>query len=277
MDAIVNNPKVSVLMPAYNAEKYIREAIESILHQSFRDFEFIIIDDCSTDKTWEIIQEYSKSDQRIIILQNEKNLGIAGNRNKLKKLAIGEYVAWQDADDISVNTRIEKQVAYMDDNLELGICGGFLQFFNSKGNLHIRKYKESDGDIRKNIFRFSPVAQPGAIIRKSVLDEMGDYDLNYPPAEDLDMSFRIGRKYKFANLQEVVIKYRENDNSATFTKLKTIELKTISIRLRYADDKFYKMKFSDHFYSILQYISIFIIPAKFKIFLFGCLRNNKKI
>ncbi|MEI7451808.1 MAG: glycosyltransferase family 2 protein [Candidatus Falkowbacteria bacterium] len=277
METEINNPKVSVLMPAYNAEKYIGEAIESILNQAFNDFEFIIIDDCSTDKTWEIIQEYAQKDSRIKAFHNEKNLGIAGNRNKLKKIAQGEYVIWQDADDVSVNTRIKRQVAYMDNNSEVGMCGGFLQFFNSKGNLHIRRYKENDEDLRKNIFRFSPVAQPGAIIRKSVLDEIGDYDLNYPPAEDLDMSFRIGRKYKFANLQEVVIKYRENNNSATFTKLKTIELKTISIRLRYADDKFYIMTFGDHIYSIAQYISIFIIPAKFKIFLFGCLRNNKKI
>lgn len=263
-------------MPAYNAEKYIGEAIESILNQTFKDFEFIIIDDYSTDKTWEIIQDYAKKDSRIIAFKNEKNSGIAGNRNKLKKLAKGIYIVWQDADDISINTRIEKQVQYMDQNPEVGICGGFLQFFNSKSNLHIRKYKKLDQDIRKNIFKFSPIAQPGAIVRKSVLDEMGDYDLNYPPAEDLDMSFRIGRKYKFANLQETVIKYRENDNSATFTKLKTIGLKTISIRLKYADTSFYKMSGFDHSYNILQYVSIFLIPNKFKIFLFNFLRNSKQ-
>ena len=275
MEEEKNRQKISVLMPAYNAEKYIREAIESILSQTFKDFEFIIIDDCSTDKTGEIIKEYADKDHRIKTFYNDKNLGIAGNRNKLKKMASGEYIIWQDADDVSVNTRIEKQLAFMDKNLEVGICGGFLQFFNSKGNLHIRKYKENDSDIRKKIFRFSPVAQPGSIVRKNVLDEMGDYDLDYPPAEDLDMSFRIGRKYKFANLQEIVIKYRENDSNATFTRLKTIELKTISIRLKHADNRFYNMSFCDHFYSILQYASVFIMPVKFKIFLFNILRNSK--
>ncbi len=262
-------------MPAYNAEQYISEAIESILNQTFQDFEFIIIDDCSSDRTWDIIQEYARKDNRIIINRNQINLGIAGNRNKLKKMAKGEYIIWQDADDISVHTRLERQVGYMDNNLEVGICGGFLQFFNDRGNLHIRRYKEHDQDLRKNIFRFSPVAQPGAIIRKNILDEIGDYDLDYPPAEDLDMSFRIGRKYKFANLQEIVIRYRENNNSATFTKLKTIELKTISIRLKYNDGKFYCMSMGDYVYSIIQYISVFIMSARFKIFLFNILRNSK--
>jgi len=267
--------KISVLTPAYNAEKYIREAIESILNQTFVDFELIIIDDCSTDKTWEIIQKYKEKDKRIIAIKNEKNLGIAGNRNRLKKLAKGKYVVWQDADDISMPDRLKHQYEFMEANEQVGICGGWLEFFNDKGQSSVRKYKETDVDLRKNIFRFSPVAQPGAIIRKSVLDEMGDYDLNYPPAEDLDMSFRIGRKYKFANLQEVVIKYRENDNSATFTRLKTTELKTISIRLKYAGGKFYRMTVGDHFYSIAQYISVFLIPTKFKIFLFNVLRNSK--
>lgn len=267
--------KISVLMPTYNAEKYVNEAIESILSQTFTDLELIIIDDCSTDKTWEIIQKYKEKDKRIIAIKNEKNLGIAGNRNKLKKLAKGIYVVWQDADDISMPDRLKHQYEFMEMNQAVGICGGWLDFFNDKGQSSVRKYKGKDEDLRKNIFRFSPVAQPGAIIRKSVLDKMGDYDLNYPLAEDLDMSFRIGRKYKFANVQEVVIKYRENDNSATFTRLKTAELKTISIRLKYAGDKFYKMSAGDHFYSIVQYISVFIMPTKFKIFLFNILRNSK--
>ena len=273
---MLNNPKISVLMPAYNAEKYIGEAVESILNQTFKDFELIIIDDCSTDKTWEIIQDYAKKDNRIVPLKNEKNLGIAGNRNLLIKLARGKYIVWQDADDISMLYRLEHQYNLMEKNEEVGICGGYLQFFDNKGITSIRKYKENDKELRKTIFRYSPVAQPGAIIRKSILDEMGNYDLDYPPAEDLDMSFRIGRKYKFANLPEIVIKYRENDNNSTFTKLKTIELKTISIRLKYADNKFYKMTLGDHFYSVLQYISVFIVPVKFKIFLFNILRNNKK-
>lgn len=106
-------PKVSVLMPNYNCEKYLPEGIESILNQSFRDFEFIIVDDGSSDRSWEIIQEYAAQDERIIAVKNEENLGISGNRNKLLSLAKGKYIVWQDSDDISLPYRIEKQHEYM--------------------------------------------------------------------------------------------------------------------------------------------------------------------
>jgi glycosyltransferase involved in cell wall biosynthesis len=271
----MKTPKVSVLMPAYNAEKYISDSIDSILIQTFADFEFVIIDDCSTDKTWDIIQEYSQKDKRIVAIKNEKNLGIAGNRNKLKKLAKGEYIMWQDADDISMEGRMQMQVEVLDKDSSIGIVGGYLQFFDETGDFNIRKYDSKDSVLRQNIFRYSPVAQPASMIRKNVLDKVGDYDLNYPPAEDLDMSFRIGKNYKFSNVQKIVLRYRETHTGATFTSLKKMELSTISIRLRYASSKEYNMRLSDHIYNILQYISIFMIPPKLKITIFKLIRNSK--
>lgn len=270
----MDNPKVSVITPAYNAEEYIAEAIESILNQTFRDFEFIIIDNCSTDKTWEIIQRYINKDDRIIALKNERNLGIAGNRNKGLSLARGKYIVWQDADDISMPTRIEKEYEFMEENPEVGIVGGYLQFFNEKENLSIRKYALDDQSLRKVIFRYSPVAQPAAMVRKKCLDEFGEYSLKYPVTEDLDMCFRIGSKYKFANLQEVVIKYRENVSSVTFAKLKKMELDTLEIRKKYAKGYGYNMTISDKIYNFFQYCSIFIVPSRIKIWLFNKIRND---
>lgn len=270
----MNDLKVSVITPAYNAERHIKEAIDSILLQTLSDFEFIILDDCSTDNTWEIIKQLSKKDNRIIAVKNENNLGIAGNRNKGISLAKGKYIAWQDADDISIVSRLEKQYQLMENNSDVGICGGFLQFFSDKGILGVRKYAPDDMTLRKKIFKYSPVAQPAAMIRKKCLDEAGEYNLKYPPAEDLDMSFRIGRKYKFANLQDIVLKYRENINSATFTKLRTIELNTLEIRKKYSTDLAYKMTLADRIYNFLQYISIYMIPSKLKIWLFDFIRND---
>ncbi len=267
--------KVSVLTPAYNVEQYISETIESILSQTFSDFEFIILDDGSTDNTFEIATEYAKKDSRIKVFKNEKNLGIAGNRNKLLTLAKGEYVAWQDSDDISLPFRLEKQVKILDKNKDIGIVGGGLQLFNEKGDLSKRLFSEQDEELRKKIFRYSPVAQPSAMIRKEVFDKVGNYDLKMPPAEDLDMSFRIGMFYKFANVPEIVVKYREHDKSATFTKLKTIETNTIGMRLIYGNTKAYKMTFVDEMYNLCQYISIFLIPTKLKIWLFNIIRNTK--
>lgn len=268
-------PEVTVLTPAYNAEKYIAQAIESILEQTFKDFEFIIIDDCSNDNTWEIIQGYAAKDERIIAMRNEKNLGIAGNRNRGVSLSRGNYIVWQDADDISFPRRLEHQYKFLEENKDVGIVGGYLQFFDDNGSLSIRKYAAYDEALRKKIFRYSPVAQPAAMIRKRSLDEAGKYDLRYPPAEDLDMSFRIGRRYKFANLQEVIVRYRQNNSSATFTQLKTIELNTLSIRKKYSVGAGYVMSAADKLYNLLQFSSVFLIPPRLKISLFNLLRNSK--
>lgn len=269
------NPKVSVITPAYNAEKYISESVDSILNQTFNDFEIIVIDDCSTDKTWDIIQEYAVRDNRIVAVKNDENLGIAGNRNKGLGLARGKYIAWQDADDISLPTRIQKQFDFLESHPEVGIVGGFLQFFSDDGRSSgIRKYCENDADLRKKIFRYSPVAQPASMIRKQCLDEAGKYNLKYPPAEDIDMSFRIGMKYKFANLQEIVLKYREHPNSATFTRLKKIELSTMEIRKKYSRGFNYRPTLLDVIYNMLQFVSIFIVPPRVKIWLFDKIRNN---
>ena len=270
-----NAPYVSILMPAYQAEKYIATAIESILNQTFQDFEFIIIDDKSTDRTWEIIEHYKDKDTRIKSLKNEKNLGIAANRNKLISLAQGKFIAWQDADDISCADRIAKQYAFLKDHSEVGIIGGYIQFFSESGTSGIRKYAANDNQLRKNIFRYSPVAQPAAMIRKKCFKEFGMYDLRYPPAEDIDMSFRIGQKYEFANLPQIVLRYREHLDSATYTKLRTMELNTLKIRKKFSSNPSYSVSLFDLMYNIAQFISIFILPPQFKIKLFNFFRNSK--
>ena len=113
------------------------------------------------------------------------------------------------------------------------------------------------------------------MIRKKCLEEVGEYNLAYPPAEDIDMSFRIGERYQFANLQEVIIQYREHPNSATFTRLKKIEFSTLEIRRKYNEKGTYTMTSFDKIYNFFQLISIFFIPPKMKIRLFEFFRNSK--
>ncbi|MCX6730647.1 MAG: glycosyltransferase family A protein [Candidatus Roizmanbacteria bacterium] len=268
------SPLISVLMPAYNAEKYIAEAIESILAQTFKDFELIISDDASTDKTWDIIKKYKDKDKRIFITRNSKNRYIAENRNVLVKLAKGKYIAWQDADDISVPVRLKKQSHFLEKNPQVGIVGGYLQFFDEKGTKSIRKYATSDKELRKNIFRFSPVAQPTAMIRSECFKKVGLYNPKYPPAEDIDMSFRIGKFYEFANLPQITLKYREHLDSATFNKLKKIELSTLEVRRENDGKNGYKLSYLDRLYNLLQYVSIFVLPGRIKIALFNAIRNS---
>jgi glycosyltransferase involved in cell wall biosynthesis len=267
-------PLVSVLMPAFNAAKVIEDSIESILHQSFTHFELIILDDSSTDATWDIIQKYKK-DSRVILLKNKKNEYIAKSRNTLLSKAKGKYIAWQDADDISMPQRLAKQVSYLEENPKVGLIGGFLEFFSKNGVESIRKYEKNDRELRKRIFMYSPVAQPAAMIRKECFDEFGKYNEAYPPAEDIDMSFRIGQEYLFANLQEVVLLYRVTLTSATFSKLKKIELTTLKVRWKYRSSQAYKITFIDVIYNILQLLSVFCVPPIIKIRLFNNIRNSK--
>lgn len=272
----IRKPKVSVLMPAYNAEDYIDEAITSILKQSFEDFEFIITDDASTDSTWKIISKYAKKDKRIRAIKNEHNLFIAKNRNKLISLAAGEYILWADADDISLSDRIDSELKIMEADPAIGICGGDLQIFDDTCRIKgIRKYATEDSVLRKQIFRFTPVAQPACMIRRNVLKEVGSYDLEAPPAEDLEILFRIGTKYKFANVGKVVIKYRDHPRSATYTKLKKIEQVSVRLRFRYLREPSYEHGLVDVLYNITHWISIWVIPTKIKIAMFNRLRNTK--
>ncbi len=269
----MNNLLVSVLMPAYNAEEYIVEAIESILNQSYKDFELIISDDDSTDRTWDIICSYKNKDQRIIAVKNESNLNIAGNRNKLLSLAKGKYIVWQDADDVSYPYRLEKQVEFMENNEQVGICGGYLDLYANNKFFVTRKYFRKDKALRQKIFKQSPIAQPASIVRAECYKVVGLYNESFPPAEDIDMSFRIGTKYKFANLPVSLIKYRLHSNSATTKKLRYIIWVTLKVRLRYVFNKSYSFSFIDLFYQVVTLFAI-LLPIDLIFVLFRIFRSN---
>ena len=127
----MNKPLVSVVMPLYNAEKYVGEAVESVLSQSYTNFELIIVNDASTDKS--VAQVKRIVDRRIVIIENEKNLGIVASRNRGLALAKGKYIAVLDSDDIALPNRLEKQEAFLEANPEYGICGSYYHVINGNG------------------------------------------------------------------------------------------------------------------------------------------------
>jgi glycosyltransferase involved in cell wall biosynthesis len=266
-------PKVSVLMPAYNAGKYISESIDSIIAQTFAEWELVIVDDASTDDTWKKATKYKKKDPRVKVFRNSKNLGISVTRNKLIGLSKGNYIAWQDADDISLPSRIESQFLFMENHPRVGICGGFLEFFSDKGIISTRKYDTSDKELRKKIFFQSPVAQPGAMLRKSVLERAGTFNPELRQAEDADLSFRIGMHAEFANIPNVVIRYRVNDNSATLSKLRENIADTLKVR-KWAFEKYgYEMRLADRLAYYITYFFQFV-PPKITYSIFNLWRNN---
>ena len=205
-------PKVSVLMPVYKTdENYLREAIESILSQTFEDFEFLILDDCPEDDREEIIKSYQ--DERIKYYKNEKNLGITPSRNKLIDMAKGEYLAVFDHDDISLPERLEKEVSYLDEHPECGVVGCKTQrMSNGKQS----KNPTNDHEIKLALMSGCAITHPASMIRKSVLiNNNVRYEERFSPAEDYALWCRLIGKTKFYNIHDILVSYRKHPNQTS--------------------------------------------------------------
>lgn len=196
---------VSVILPAYNAGPYISDAVNSILEQTFTNFELIIVNDCATDNTEEEILKFT--DPRIRYYKNEHNLGLILTLNKLIGLAQGKYLARMDADDISINTRLEKQVNFLEQNPEIGIVScGFQNFGNNNATVY---YKQLNDDIKLNLLYKTEICHAAALIRTSLaVQHTPFYNTDYKHAEDYELWARMTLYTSFYNLQEVLYKVR---------------------------------------------------------------------
>ena len=205
-------PKVSVVMPAYNAEKYIGEAIDSILNQTFEDFEFIIIDDCSSDRTAEIIKSYT--DKRIRFYQNEHNMGVAATLNRGLDLATGEYIARMDSDDISLPERFEKQVQYMSINPNTAVLGAAIELFGAQSG---KRYFSTDYEhLKVDLLFGNCFAHPAVMMRASCFGKGKlQYDNMFNKMEDFDMWVRTAELYEIASLPIILLKYRIHPEQVT--------------------------------------------------------------
>lgn len=207
-------PTVSVVMPAYNAEKYLREAIESILSQTFTDFELIIINDGSTDRTKEIILSYD--DPRIVYIENEQNSGICITLNKGLEAARGRYIARMDSDDISMPERLAKQVEYMDTHPEIGVSGTDIEVFGE--GLQPYVFNEVyEPDMCSAGLLFNPCfAHPTVIMRGDVIRDYGlRYDDEFKGLEDLRMWWEFAKVSRLSNLPAPLLRYRRHQSQET--------------------------------------------------------------
>lgn len=208
MNSHKKNPEISVILPVYNAEKYIRNSIESILHQSFKDFELIIINDGSIDNSDAIISSFN--DVRICYYANDTNLGLIKTLNKSINLSKGRYIARMDADDICMPDRLKKQFVYMESHKHIVLCGTWARIIDESGTFkgRIRRI-DSHNLIRVNMLFTTPFIHPSIMIRKEIL-EYNRYNENALHCEDLELWMRLAQniKYHFANLPEYLIHYR---------------------------------------------------------------------
>lgn len=202
-------PVISVIMPVYNGEKFLREAIDSILNQTFSNFEFIILNDGSTDKSEEIILSYS--DERIKYIKNENNLQIVKTLNKGLALAEGAYIARMDADDISYPQRFEKQYQFLEANPDIHVCGCKIRRFWEGKKSRSKTFPEYHEAIKARLVINSPIPHPGAMIRKSFFDTFL-YEEEYNKAEDYALWMKSCDTHKFHNLPDELLRYRFHPN-----------------------------------------------------------------
>lgn len=222
-------PKVTVLMPIYNTkEAHLRETIASILKQTYKDFEFLIINDASTNNVKEVVASYD--DARIVYVENAKNLGISASSNLGIAMAKGEYIARQDHDDTSKPTRLEKQVKIMDENPEIGVCSSFFEMFPKKKKTI---FPTNDDEIKEFLVMVgSPICHPASMIRKSVLiDNNIIYKDEYRYAEDYALWVDLIDKTKFCNIAKFLFKYRWFGENASITAGDVQRKNAFAIRL----------------------------------------------
>jgi glycosyltransferase involved in cell wall biosynthesis len=209
-------PTISVLLPVYNAEAYVREAVDSILNQTFEDFELLVLDDGSGDRSLVILREYEAKDRRVHVHTRE-NRGLVNSLNQLIAESRGRYLARMDADDICMSQRFEHQVAFLDSFSDHVVVGGWVERVNTT--------KQPIGPIRppslheeidqNNLKGITSIWHPTAMIRKVAVLDVGGYRKEFMHAEDLDLWLRLGEVGKLANLPEIVLQYRLHDASVS--------------------------------------------------------------
>lgn len=196
-------------MPVYNSEKYVIDSIQSILNQSFSDFELIVVDDCSTDSSFSLVS--GLEDSRIKLIKMPENSGISKALNKGIDVAKGEYIFRMDSDDISLPYRLEKQIKYMDENPSCALCGSWIKTFGY--NEVLFDYDSSPEKIKSNLMFFNCIAHPSVVIRKKFIDDNNlFYEEDFPCAEDFYLWTKVSKLGEIHNIKEVLLMYRTHEN-----------------------------------------------------------------
>jgi glycosyltransferase involved in cell wall biosynthesis/2-polyprenyl-3-methyl-5-hydroxy-6-metoxy-1,4-benzoquinol methylase len=206
-------PKVSVIMSVYNGEKYLREAIESILNQTFTDFEFVIVNDGSTDNSLEILKSYD--DERIRVINNEKNIGLTKSLNKALKVARGEYIARQDADDVSLPDRFEEQMKYFERYPEVALLGTSIYLIDENGKIVGKRIVLAKPSI-KDLFKGNQFNHGSVMFKKEVINQLGGYNELIRYSQDYELWLRIAKHCEVRNLTQLLYNFRSHDENIGF-------------------------------------------------------------
>ncbi len=211
--------KISVIMPLYNAERFVGESIESVLTQTFRDFELIVVDDCSTDGSYAVAEEYARRDARIRLLRNERNRGAAETRNRGLDAARGEYIAFMDADDLIVPERFTLQIELLERRPEIDLCCSYGTMFFQDGRRKLLKAPRTHEEIETELLFGCPFGMPSAMMRRATFERSG-VRLETSMAEDYKLWADLSEKMRMACIPRSLFLYRQWDEQLSATQRK---------------------------------------------------------
>lgn len=261
--------QISVIMSVYNQQNYLPSAVKSILSQTYKHFEFIIVNDASTDRSMEIIKSFK--DKRIKLLSNRNRLGLTKSLNKAIRIAKGKYIARMDADDISLPSRLKIQYHFLKNHPKITVCGSSALLIHADGRpAGKRTFPSSSTAIKNVIMKYNPILHPTVMMQKKIIDKMGAYDESLNGAEDYDLWLRLASKYMLHNYKTPLIKYRLNPQGVSWKHTKHTEIQALKARIKALRQHNYPAW--QHIYLIKPLISL-MVPSAIKKTIRRCMKK----
>ncbi|HUV42351.1 MAG TPA: glycosyltransferase [Patescibacteria group bacterium] len=272
-------PLVSIVMPVYNAGNFLLEAIESLQNQTYQNWELIMVDDRSTDNSWEILKNLTKEDKRIKIYQVKKHCGVAFAANLALKKVKGDLIARMDADDISLPWRIEKQVKFLQNHPETIALGGQCELINQEGEtIGKKEFPLDNAKIKKMIFWSIPLQQPTLIVNRKLLPKNFKwYEKKFNVAEEVELLFKLFQYGEVFNLPETVLLYRIHGKNTSLQNPKRTFLLTFKTRIKAISKYSYQPTISGFFLNLIQFFLIILLPNKWIFPIYSFLRGMKRV
>lgn len=272
-------PLVSVFMPVFNAATYVEKAVLSIQQQTYTQWELVIVDDLSTDGTWEILKKLARKDNKVKIYRNGKHRGVSGAANLGLPMCQGRYIARMDSDDIALPTRLAKQVKFLEKHTDVIAVGTQCQLINADGKtIGSKHFPTEPRQIRDMMFSSIPVQQPSMMIDTSMLPKnFVWYQETLNTAEEVELLFKLFKYGEVANLPEALLQYRIHSNNTSLKNPKKTFYFTAVARLNAVLLYGYKPTFKGVLISLAQLVVVSILPSKFIYPLYSWLRGLKKV
>lgn len=275
----INYPKVSIIMPVYNASKFLNEAIDSVINQTYKNWELIAVDDGSKDNSLEILKDYSKKYKNIRVFKNKKNLGVGKTTNYALSKARGKFIARFDSDDYMPSYRIEKQVAYLLTHQNTVVVGGQVELMNESGlKTGMKNFPLSHKSIYDGLFTFMTVQQGAMMInRKKLPNGFVWYNDNAKTAEEVDLFFRLFKYGNFANLRVSTLKYRQYSSSTSLSQPKLTFYNTFRTRKLAVKYYGYKPSLKARVLNLVQFVVVSVLPEALIYPVFAIIRGFGKV